>query len=157
MMSESMVWRSRLGFEAEGLPHSRVAGRFNVYIADNELHTVVVLAEREDNPGASITNAYERYAEKVCAAEEIAMERCLFYELYVDPGHRDENALPLEKDGVAGSATLDRVQIDPKEEDTHWFPGGRMGEQLWASLRRNVDLHWSYPVPRALRSAAESS
>jgi hypothetical protein len=148
-----MVWRVRLGFESASRSGSAVIGKFNVYIADTELHSVVVIAERQDNSGTSITNAYESYAAAVCEAEGLDMGRCLFYELYADPGHRDENALTMDKDGVHGSVTLDRVAIDPDEENTNWFPGGKMGDELWESLRKNVELHWSYPVPKALGKA----
>lgn len=151
-MSDELVWQSRLGFEAEGLRHSRSVGRFNAYITHSDLHTIVVLAERQDNPGASITNAYEAYVAAVCRAEGIDMNRCRFFELYVEPGRRKGNTLFLEKDGLRGSASLDRVETDPGEVGTRWLPGEGLGEALWASLKDSVQLDWSYPVPRRMRT-----
>lgn len=151
MMADEFVWRSRLGFEAKGLRNSKSTGRFNVYVTNSELHTIVVLAEREDNPGASITNAYESYAAAVCQAEGIDMKRCLFYELYIDPGRKKGRGFSLQIDGLRGSASLDRVEIDLREVETRWLPGEGLGEVLWGSLKDAVPLSWSYPVPRRLR------
>lgn len=143
-----MEWQSRIGFEAEGLRNNTSVGRFNVYIGSTDLHTIVILAERHDNPGASITNAYEAYANAVCRAEGLDPEKCLFYELYVDPSRRKGNELVVEKGGLIGSASLDRVHIDHGGVDTHWMPGGAVAERLWQSLRGTVPLGWSYPAPK---------
>ena len=55
---------------------------FNVYVAKSGLRPIVVLAERADNPAASVTNAYERYAWAVCASMGIARE----FEFYAGAG-----------------------------------------------------------------------
>jgi hypothetical protein len=58
-------------------------GRADVYICRGDLHDYVVLAERYDNPAASVTNAYELYAQQVCERFQLEPKRCVFLELYV--------------------------------------------------------------------------
>ena len=147
---DTLKWQSILGFEAIGLRHSKEKGRFDVYLANSELHTFMVLAERADNPGASITNGYERYAAAVCEVQGINPKECLFFELYADPGRRKGGIRFSGADGVEGTATIDRVLVDMTEDNTHWLPGKRLGETVWRSLRECVDVAWSYPVPRRI-------
>jgi hypothetical protein len=137
-----------MGFEAIGLRHSTAKGRFNAYVGRTGMHTLVVLAERKDNPGASITNAYERYVAAVCKENDLDMGRCLFFELYADPSRRSGGFVFTGRDGIVGTAILDRVVVDLTEEKTHWLPAKELGETVWASLRDSVELTWSYPVAR---------
>jgi len=149
-VTEELIWQSLIGVEAPGLRNSLRYGRFNAYIADTELHTLLVLAERQDNPGTSITNAYERYAAAVCEKEGVDAERCLFFELYIDPGRRKGGYPVVGRDGRKGTAILDRVVVDKREANTQWFPGKELGEIVWNSLNCSFELDWSYAVPRRL-------
>ena len=57
----------------------------DVYVAEDDLHTYLVLAERWDNPAASVTNNYQKYAEQVADWLDIDLERTILLELYRRP------------------------------------------------------------------------
>lgn len=78
-----MQWRAYKRIRLKGF--DQVVGLIDVYISKSDLHTYLVLAERHDNPAASVTNNYESYARQVCESFDLDPSRVVFMELYRDP------------------------------------------------------------------------
>ena len=64
-----------------------------------DAYTLVVATERDDNPGASITNRAEVLATEVCRARSISPQRLMWIERYPERGSGD-NRRPATWDYV---------------------------------------------------------
>jgi hypothetical protein len=78
---------------------------------------VVIATELPENPGASVTNAAERYASAICEEYGIPPKDLVWIEHY-----------PPEMDGMPES--FDRVEFEGQEE-------GRIGPPKWSRLSPN--------------------
>ncbi|MGI9305023.1 MAG: hypothetical protein ACR2RB_20310 [Gammaproteobacteria bacterium] len=54
-------------------------------MSQSDLHTLLMLAERHDNPAGSVTHHYERYAQQLCESLALDPGRVIFLELGREP------------------------------------------------------------------------
>lgn len=99
--------------------------KVDVYLCNsNQLErSIVVLAERYDNAGFSITNAFKLYAKQVCNKYNINDEEALFFELC------KMQALSSQ---LKGDITLDQVFIHPEKSKSI---GHRFKRQIIESIK----------------------
>lgn len=62
-------------------PYNQVEGELDVDIIPIDLHTYVILTDR-DNPGTSVSNGIEYYALQICEQLQLDWYRCVFIETY---------------------------------------------------------------------------
>lgn len=71
-----------------GVEFKSLCGRnalVDIYIKKEVSHTKMVLAERKDNQGPSISEDFGHYIEQACESHKLVDEHCMFFELHVEP------------------------------------------------------------------------
>jgi hypothetical protein len=117
-------------------------GCIDVYLCRNELRDYVVLAERFDNPATSVTNAFELYAQQVCARFQLDAQRCLFFELYVLPAVKNRQ---IHRKFELDVCTPQLPGLP--QTQTRWRPGqDPMREAILSTLTSQHILTDSYNV-----------
>ena len=65
----------------------QLSGLVDAYLSQSDLHTLLMLAERRDNPAGPVTNHYECYAQQLCESLALDPNRVIFLELCRDPAN----------------------------------------------------------------------
>lgn len=146
-----ITWRAHQGIELRGFWNNPAL--IDCYLGEDQVHTYLVLAERHDNEGTSITNAFEDYVLQLQDRFAFDPARTVFYDLYVVPYVKGgciayEYRFTLCQPSLPGRAAA----------PTTWRPANTdMDKALLHSLREQCVLTDSYTLSRreltGLRSA----
>ncbi len=110
----------------------QLSGLVDAYLSHSDLHTLLMLADRHDNPAGSVTNHYERYAQQLCDSLALDPSRVIFLELSRDPATAE-----ADPSNDSGTITLHRVWplFQSRADHTRWGP---VDNELRETIIRSV-------------------